>query len=106
MSNLNKIIEIKSIQFESNEPEVLVKGSITQGNMSYPTDILISQTQLNMIVNKLNNINSDFSFSDTLTIESMYDNEKMFTSDIPNSIKSTFYLNELLAPNSYTQIRA
>lgn len=106
MSNSNKIIEIRSIQFESNEPEVLVKGNITQGKMSYPTDILISQTQLNIIVNKLNNVNSEFNFQDTLTIERMYNNEKMFTSKIPNSIQSSFNLNKLLVPKSYIQIRA
>lgn len=106
MSTLNKTIEIKSIQFESSEPEVLVKGEISQGTMNYPTDILISQTQLNIIVNQLKKKNANFNFSDTLTVESMFDNEKMFTSDLSDAIHSTFYLNDLLAPKSYIQIRA
>ncbi len=106
MSTLNKTIEIKSIQFESSEPEVLIKGNISQGKMSYPTDILISQTQLNIIVNQLKKKNSNFNFSETLTIEAMFDNEKMFTSHLSDAIHSTFYLNDLLVPKSYTQIRA
>jgi len=106
MSTLNKTIEIKSIQFESSEPEVLIKGNISQGTLTYPTDILISQTQLNIIVNQLKKKNTNFNFSETLTVESMYDNEKMFTSHLSSTVDSTFYLNDLLPPKSYIQIRA
>ncbi len=106
MRKINKIIEIKSIQFESNEPEVLVKGNITQGTMRYSTDIIISQTQLNIIVNQLKKKNSAFNFSDTLTVETMFNNETMYTSDLSNTLESSFYLNELLAPKTFVQIRA
>ncbi len=101
-----KIIKITSIQFESNEPEVLVKGCIKHGNMSYPTDILISQTQLNIIINQIKKKNPAFDFSETLTVETMYNNEKMFTANLSNSHYTTFDLDELFAPKTYIQIRA
>ncbi len=102
---MNKIIEIKSIQFESNNSEALIKGNIRQGNLNYPTDILVSQTQLNIIVNQLSKKNEDFNFFETLVIEEMY-NTKIYISTLESSIDSSFYLNELLAPKSYIQIRA
>ena len=58
-----KKLDIKSIQFESNDSEVLIKGSMSYGYLSHPTDILISQTQLNKVIkygNTRNNIKCIF----------------------------------------------
>ena len=106
MRTAEKTIDIKSIQFESNEEDVLVKGNVKQGNLEYPTDILVSQTQLNRIINQLKKQNKSFELGKYLLIECMYNNEKMFTAIFDEEINSRLKLHELLNLNTLLQIRA
>lgn len=64
MSTNDKKLQISSFLFESNDTDVLMKGIISQGNMSFETELIISQTQLNMVMNQLRNQNTDFELSD------------------------------------------
>ena len=106
MNTQFKTIEIKSIQFESNDPEVLVKGSVKQGHLEHSTDILISQTQLNKIINQLHKQNDNFSFNQSLIIEKMFNDEFMYTANFTNTFNTKVYLHELLNVKPYVQIRA
>lgn len=106
MKVAEKTIEIKSIQFESNDPDVLVKGIVSQGNLNYPTDILVSQTQLNKIVNSLKKQNSSFDLNKYLLIETMYNNETLFTANLDENVNSKLALHQLLNTQTFVQIRA
>ncbi len=101
-----KTIEINSIQFESNDPDVLIKGKVKQGNLEYPTDLLVSQTQLNRIISKLKTINHSFDINQYLLIENMYNNECIYTANFTNSINTKLNLSDVLNLQTYVQIRA
>ncbi|HIP32098.1 MAG TPA: hypothetical protein EYG86_05000 [Crocinitomicaceae bacterium] len=106
MMRAQKTIEISSIQFESNDPDVLIKGKVKQGNLEYPTDLLVSQTQLNRIINKLKKINFSFDINQYLLIENMYNNECIYTANFTNSINTKLNLSDVLNLQTYVQIRA
>tara|TARA_R110002072_G_scaffold266303_1_gene425172 strand:- start:18053 stop:18373 length:321 start_codon:yes stop_codon:yes gene_type:complete len=106
MRTIGKTIEIKSIQFESNDSDVLIKGSVKQGDLAYPTDVLVSQKQLNKIVNQLTKQNAQFDFNTYLLVEEMYNNERMFTAEFDSDVNAKLLLHELLNIQSYVQIRA
>ena len=40
MSTRDQILEVEQVIFESGDPEVNVKGTITQGFLSYETEII------------------------------------------------------------------
>ena len=67
MKESQKTIEVKSILFESNDPEVLLKGIVTKGHMQYETDIIISQSQLNIVMNLLQKQNQSVEIDQYLT---------------------------------------
>ena len=58
MSTKDQILEVEQVIFESGDPEVSVKGTIQQGFLSYPTELLINSTQLNVILNQLQRNNT------------------------------------------------
>lgn len=101
-----KKLEITSIQFESNDLEVLIKGKMSYGHLSHPTDILVSQTQLNKIINQLSKQNTNFEFDKFITAEKMYDNETLYTILLDSDINSSLYLHEILNTQSYVEICA
>lgn len=101
-----KKLEIKSIQFESNDLEVLIKGEMSYGHLSHPTDILVSQTQLNKIINQLSKQNKNFEFDKFITAEEMYDSETLYTILFDSDINSSLYLHEILNTQSYIEICA
>ena len=106
MRTTEKIIEIRSIQFESNEPDVLIKGNVEQGDLSYPTDVLVSHKQLNKIINQLTKQNALFDFNTHLLVEDMYNNEQLFTAEFDSEVNAKLLLHELLNVQPYVQIRA
>tara|TARA_B110000305_G_scaffold161064_1_gene178220 strand:+ start:875 stop:1213 length:339 start_codon:yes stop_codon:yes gene_type:complete len=101
-----KTISITSLQFESNDPEVLVKGIIKNGHLEHTTDVLISQTQLNKIINQLKKQNSHFDLNSHLLVEKMYNSELMYTASFNSSVNTQLYLHELLNIQPYIQICA
>ena len=101
-----KKLDIKSIQFESNASEVLIKGNMSYGHLSHPTDILISQTQLNKVINQLNKQNTNFEFDQFITAEPMYDNETLYTVLFNSNVNTFLYLHEILNIQPYVEICA
>ena len=60
MSTEGKTFDITTILFESNDISVLVKGTINQGHMNYTSDITVSMSQLNQLLNQLRRQNEEF----------------------------------------------
>ncbi|MEJ6776731.1 MAG: hypothetical protein QNK85_05340 [Crocinitomicaceae bacterium] len=106
MSTEDKTFEITTILFESNDSSVLVKGRINQGNMNYSSDITISMSQLNQVLNQLRRKNEQFELEDLMISERMYNDEILFTININQSYNSSVNLNELTNQDSIRQIRA
>jgi len=101
-----KKLDITGIQFESNDSEVLIKGNMSYGHLSHPTDILVSQTQLNKVINQLNKQNNNFEFDKFITAEPMYNNETLYTVLFNSKVNTSLFLHEILNTQSYIEICA
>ena len=106
MNTTQRIIEIKALLFESNDPEVLVKGTIQKGHMNFETDVIISQSQLNALISQLQKQNNGKEIYDFLSTEKMYNGEVMYTAELSNLENRLVNLAEIFPAESIRQIRA
>lgn len=97
---------IKSILFESNDTEVLIKGNMSKGVMNYDTDLVITHSQLNIIFNNLQRQNQDISVNDYLISEKMYDGEFLYSADFSNLRSNKIELSTIEGNQPLKQIRA
>ena len=75
MEAANTIFNVQSILFESNDPEVLMRGSMVKGVMQYESELILSHTQLNKAINVLQQQNAETTIHDLISSEPMYDGE-------------------------------
>lgn len=106
MSTEGKTFDITTILFESNDISVLVKGTINQGHMNYTSDITVSMSQLNQLLNQLRRQNEEFELDDFMNSERMYNDETLYTINLNNILNSRVNLSELRNQDSIMQIRA
>ena len=101
-----KTIEVSTILFESNDPEVLLKGTVSKGFMTFDTDVIISHTQLNQLMNQLQKQNQSLEYDTLLTSEKMYNDETLYTANFTSDLNRSVNLEELMFSESLKQIRA
>lgn len=106
MSTEGKTFDITTILFESNDISVLVKGTINQGHMNYTSDITVSMSQLNQLLNQLRRQNEEFELDDFMNSERMYNDETLYTINLNNILNGRVNLSELRNQDSIMQIRA
>lgn len=106
MYSTKKIIEIKEVLFETNDEEVLIKGEIQKGHMKFATDIIITHTQLNQLINELKKINQFFDFSNIFKSEKMYNGETLYSALFSEKTINKIDLNLLAFNTPLRQIRA
>ncbi len=99
-------IAISSLVFTSNDTEVLVKGNVTKGKLNYETELLISQTQLNMVMNQLSKQNESFRIDEFLQSEQLDQYEQLFYADFSELVNRTIDIRPIVKANQITQIRA
>ena len=99
-------ITVNSILFESNDPEVLIKGNVSKGFMNYDTDLIISHSQLNMLYNSLQKQNADISLNDRLKSEKMYDGETLYSANFSDLSFNQVSLHDIEGNEPLKQIRA
>lgn len=99
-------MRINEIIFESNDHEVVVRGTMQQGQLSFDSETIVSHTQLNQIVNQLCKINGGFSLENHLLSERMYDGEMLFTACIPKEINAMIDMCALTHFSEIRQVRA
>ena len=101
-----KVLEISEVLFESNDNEVLVKGEMQKGHMKFETDIIITHTQLNQLLNLLKKNNQYFDFSKLFKTEKMYDGEILFSAVFTHETNNKIDMNLLAVLAPLRQIRA
>ena len=99
-------MQVQSILFESNDSDVLVKGTINQGFLQFESDIIISHSQLNKLVNQLYLLNNEFEIENYLETNPMFDGETIYTAVLNENVNSTISLDELVYQENLKQIRA
>lgn len=105
MENLATNVTVKSIIFESNDSEVLVKCIIEKGNLSYDGELIINQSQLNRLVCAISRKSKQvFQQENLFQSESIGENEKLYYADFKSAPK--VQLHELQNIETIRQIRA
>lgn len=106
MKKVHEKIDISSLVFTSTDAEVLVKGTVSRGKLSYESEILITQTQLNMVLNQLSRQNESFSVDNYLKMEQVDQYEHVFYADLSSVVYSTIDIAPIVKSRQITQIRA
>ncbi len=101
-----KILEISEVLFETNDSEVLVKGEIQKGHMKFATDIIITHTQLNQLLNQLKKCNQYFDFTNLFKCEKMYDGETLYSAIFTGETNNKIDMSLLAVSAPLRQIRA
>ena len=106
MESANTIFNVQSILFESNDPEVLLRGAMVKGVMQYESELIISHTQLNQVINTLQRQNSETIVYDLISSEKMYDETLLYTGDFMGLSNAQIMLDNISALAPMKQIRA
>ncbi len=106
MEATHRTLQINSILFESNDPDVLVKGTVSKGHMTYSTDVLISNSQLNRLISQLQKQNEGLDFAELLSTEKMEENNWLYSADLSGIQDRIIDLDQLSPVAPLRQIRA
>lgn len=106
MGTIDKKLRISSFVFSSKETEVLIKGIEKQGSLSFETEMIISQSQLNNIINQLQQNDPDFCIENYLNSQKIDIDEELYYADLHNISNNDITLNMSTIKGNYKQIRA
>lgn len=106
MKAIETQLKVNSILFESNDPEILVKGNVQKGVMNYESEFLITHTQLNHLMNQLQKQNPEFIVSSLLISEKMFDGETLYSANFSGLNFCDVNLSYLPESANMKQIRA
>lgn len=101
-SNFN----VQSILFESNDPEVLMRGTMVKGVMQYESEIILTHTQLNMVMNLLQQQNAETTIHDFISSETMYDGGLLYSGTFAGLPNASIALYRISTNVPMKQIRA
>lgn len=101
-SNFN----VQSILFESNDPEVLMRGTMVKGVMQYESEIILTHTQLNMVMNLLQQQNAETTIHDFISSETMYDGGLLYSGTFAGLPNASIALDRISTNVPMKQIRA
>ena len=106
MNNSGRTVELGAIIFESNDPEVLVKGAVKDGVFSYITEYIINHTQLNKLINQIQKLNLDTDVNSLIQSEELYNGNTLYCADLSMLKNKSLNLGDLFNLNSLKKIRA
>lgn len=100
-------MNVKKIVFETGDIDVVVNATIHQGNLSYESDLIINFSDLNLLINKMQQkLNESIDISSLFESEKMYNGNLLYTLDIERSFESAISIDSMIFNNDIKQIRA
>lgn len=100
-------MSIHQITFETGESDVWVNTTIQQGNLSYDTELVISFTDLNVLINKMQKeVDNQIDISSLFETDKMYNGNLMYSLDLGKKMNTSIQLEFMEFNNSIRQIRA
>lgn len=106
METIQAIFNVQSVLFESNDPEVILRGTMVKGVMNYESELILSHTQLNRVINLLQGLNSEHTIHDLIISEPMYDGDLLYTGSFANLPNISLPLESISVNAPMKQIRA
>lgn len=106
MEATKSIFNVQSILFESNDPEVLMRGTMVKGVMQYDSELVLSHTQLNMVMNLLQRQNAETTIHDLISSEPMYDGGLLYSGSFAELPNVAIALDNISTNVPMKQIRA
>lgn len=106
MDTLNQTIRIKEILLITSNNEITIIGTINRDFLHYETEINISSTQLNLIINQLQKSNPDCDISEMFHSRVAENGQLIFFFDSSFLKNSSVELNTNMQNNLFRQIRA
>jgi len=106
MEATNTIFNVESIIFESNDPEVLMRGTMVKGVMQYASELALSHTQLNKVINLLQRQNADTTIHELIKSEPMFDGALLYSGSFAELSHTNIVLDDISANVPMKQIRA
>ena len=105
-SGFNKM-EIEQIIFETGDQEVLLNANVVKGNLSYHSQLILNFTDLNLLLNKIqDHIGDNKEVSSMFDIEKMYNGNLLYTLDIEKKLEQKILLDSIEFNHEIKQIRA
>jgi hypothetical protein len=101
-----RTFNVSRIIFESNDSEVMLKGQVNDGYLTYDSDLIISFSQLNSVLNSLASSNSSFSIDSYMNKEYMGDNAYLYEADLTQLNDNQIDLFDISYQSNVRQIRA
>ncbi len=100
-------MEISKIVFETGDTDVFVNANIQQGKLSYETQLIVGFSDLNYLINKMQQkLNNDSDVSALFESEKMYNGNLLYTLDVDKKIHDSIILDLISFDHSIKQIRA
>ena len=95
MDTQKRSFEVNSFLFGSHDSEVALNGRIIEGHMSFQTELSVTHSQLNLLINELKKQNNELKIEDHLEAQKMYNDEILYTAIFSNKIDRIIDLNAL-----------
>lgn len=104
-TNLENIY-INQISFETGDQYVYANVTLQKNSLSYPSQLILNFTDLNIMINRLQQKNPDTIISSLFLEEKMYDGSLLYTLSADKNPDTDFYLNRIEFTEQIKQIRA
>jgi len=106
MEATKKNFKVQSILFEDNDPEVVLRGTVIKGVMQYESELIITHTQLNMVMNLLQRQNAEATIHNFISSEPMYDGCFLYSGNFAELPNDMIALDNISMNIPMKQIRA
>jgi len=107
MKTIFESLKINKIIFETGDSDVIVNTNIQQGGMSYESDIVINHSDLNALINRMQQkVNENIDISSLFESEKMYNGNLLYTLDVEKVINEHILIDSMSFNNHIKQIRA
>jgi hypothetical protein len=99
-------VNINKISFETGDNNVYVNTTIKRDQFKYQSQLILNFSDLNVLINKLQEQNPDCDISSLFEEDKLYDGSSMYTLNTNKYGDNCFELNQLEFVHEIKQIRA
>lgn len=99
-------INIESIQFESGSREVHVNCKISQGNLTFRSELLVDHTDLNKLMGRIQQLSEQTDLMNCFDRFDMQDGQEYYSLELQKTGLGDLWIDNVEFENALRQIRA